>query len=295
MTQRQIVGVLMMLGLMLNGCRPSTPQVGRIETQKVRAGAVLHVEGKNFGTDPSRVAVTLGHAAAHVRSVSEDSIDVVLPQSLEAGTYPLVITNRKNNRASEPVDVHVTEVVRIPARSKLWVKTTQSFGSETSRTGDTVMLILNDPLIVKERVAAEQGSEVVGRVTHVQEPGKVKGRAAIGFTLTELKRGADSLPLSTDEFYRVAPSTVKRDVETIGITTGVGTLIGALAGGGKGAAIGAAVGGGAGTGAVLLTKGKQVVIPTGHVYEFTLEKTVEFEIAQPLPRPAATKQKAQEQ
>ena len=263
--------------------------MGKVETQKIQPGVAFRVAGKNFGADPSRIAVVVGQAEAHIRSVSPDSLDVELPRTLEAGTYPLVVTDRKTNKSSSPVEVHVTEIVKIPAHSKLIVKTNQSIGSKISNTGDTVLLQLQEPLIVSGRIAVAQGSEVIGHVTRVREPGRVKGRAAIGFTLTELKRGADSLAISTNEFYRIAPSTVKHDAKTIGITTGVGTLIGALAGGGKGAAIGAAVGGGAGAGEVLLTKGKEVVIPTGGVYEFILQKNVEFEIAQPLPRATAVK------
>lgn len=289
MKNSRIAYGFLFLGLVLSGCRPSAPEVGQIRTQKIQPGIVFQVPGKNFGADPSRIAVVVGQANAHVRRVSADSIEVELPRTLEAGTYPLVVTDRKTNKSSDPVEIHVTEIVKIPAHSKLIVKINQSIGSKISSAGDIVLLQLKESLMVSGRIAVAQGSEVVGHVTRVREPGRVKGRAAIGFTLTELKRGADSLPISTDEFYRIAPSTVKHDVKTIGITTGIGTLIGALAGGGKGAAIGAAVGGGAGTGEVLLTKGKEVVIPTGGVYEFTLQKQIEFEIAQPLPRATAVK------
>jgi IPT/TIG domain-containing protein len=245
---------------------------------------VVHVSGKNFGNDPARIVVAIGHTEVAARSVSGDSIDVEVPKELEPGTYPLVITDRKTNKSSAPVQINVQETVRIPAHTKVMVRMAQSIGSETSTAGDTVHLVLNEPLVFEGRIAIPKGSEVIGQVTRVNGSGKVKGRAAIGFTLKEIKRGTDSLPLDVDEFYRTAPSTVRRDVKTIGITTGVGTLIGALAGGGKGAAIGAAVGGGTGTGAVLLTKGKNVVIPEGGVYEFVLQQPIEFEVAQPLPR-----------
>lgn len=279
--------VLFVFGLILSGCGPSTPEVGEIQAQNIRPGSLLHVNGKHFGDDPARIAVAIGKTEAHTRNISADAIDVQVPKELEAGTYPLVITDRKTQKSSTPVEIQVEEIIRIPTHTKLLVKTTQSIGSETSAAGDTVHLVLNEPLLVKGRIAIPAGSEVIGQVTRVQGSGKVKGRAAIGFTLKEIKRGTDSLPLSTDEFFRMAPSTVSQDVETIGIATGVGTLIGALTGGGKGAAIGAAVGGGAGTGAVLLTKGKHVVVPEGGVYEFALQKQIEFEITQPLP-PAST-------
>lgn len=279
--------VLIAFGLILAGCKPSTPQVGEIQATDIRPGNLVHVNGKNFGNDPAQIVVAIGKAESHPRSVSADSIDVEIPSELEAGKYPLVVTDRKTNQSSTPVEIQVAETVSIPEHTKLEVKMAQSIGSETSAPGDTVHLILNEPIVSNGRIAIPGGSEVVGTVTRVQGSGRVKGRAAIGFTLKEVKRGTDSLPVATDEFFRTAPSTVKRDAKTIGITTGVGTLIGALAGGGKGAAIGAAVGGGAGTGTVLLTKGKHVVLPEGAVYEFALEKPIEFEITQPLPRARA--------
>lgn len=274
---------LFVLGLMVSGCRPSTPEIGEIQAQDIRPGSLLHVSGRNFGNDPARIAVAIGKTEAHARNVSANAIDVQVPKELEAGTYPLVITDRKTQKSSTPVEIQVEETIRIPANTKLVVKMVQSIGSETSSAGDTVHLVLHEPLLVKGRVAIPAGSEVVGQVTRVQGSGKVKGRAAIGFTLKEVKRGTDALPVSTGEFFRMAPSTVSRDVEKIAIATGVGTLIGGLAGGGKGAAIGAAVGGGAGAGAVLLTKGKHLVFPEGGVYEFALQKPVEFEITRPLP------------
>ena len=288
-TQGTAVLISFVFGLILSGCSPSTPEVGEIQAPNIRPGALLHVNGKNFGNDPARIAVAIGRTEAHARNVSANAIDVQVPKDLEAGTYPLVITDRKTKKTSAPVQIQVEESIRIPAHTKLLVKMAQTIGSETSAAGDTVHLVLNEPLLIKGRIAIPAGSEVVGQVTRVQGSGKVKGRAAIGFTLKEVKRGTDSLPLSTDEFFRMAPSTVKRDVETIAITTGVGTLIGGLTGGGKGAAIGAAVGGGAGTGAVLLTKGKHVVFPEGGVYVFALQKQIEFEITQPLPHATAAK------
>jgi hypothetical protein len=269
---------------MLTACS-STPQVAKIEADKVQPGSLVHIDGKNFGADPAKITVAIGNAKARVRKVTADSMEVEVPPDLEAGKYMLVVTDNKTKKASSPLEIHVSETVNIPAKTKLVVRIEQAIGSETSTPGETVHLVLAEPLLVKGGVAADKGSEVIGRVTHVKESGRVKGRAAIGFTLEELKLPTRSLPLSTNEFYRVAPSTVKKDVKTIGITTGVGALIGGLTGGGKGAAIGAAIGGGAGSGTVLLTKGKHMLIPEGSVFTFALQNPLQFEITEPLPHP----------
>lgn len=272
---------------MLTACS-STPQVGKVEAGKVEPGGLIHINGKNFGEDPARITVAIGKAEARVKKVEADSMEIEIPPELGAGKYQLVVTDNKTKMASAPVQIQVTETVRVPANTKLVVRIEQAIGSEINKPGDAVHLVLMEPLIVKGGVVAASGSEVIGRVTHVKESGRVKGRAAIGFTLEELKLPARSLALSTDDFYRVAPSTVKRDAATIGIATGVGALIGGLTGGGKGAAIGGAIGGGAGTGTVLLTKGKHVLIPVGGVFTFALQNALQFEITEPLPPPGKT-------
>jgi hypothetical protein len=66
----------------------------------------------------------------------------------------------------------------------------------------------------------------------------------------------------------------------------VGTAIGAIAGGGKGAAIGAGVGAAGGAVTQVLTKGKQVNVPSETKLDFTLEKPLEITV-QPSPKASA--------
>jgi hypothetical protein len=63
----------------------------------------------------------------------------------------------------------------------------------------------------------------------------------------------------------------------VGGGAAVGTLIGALIGGGKGAAIGAAVGAGAGVGGVVLTKGKEVRVPSETLLRFRLDQDLRLQ------------------
>jgi hypothetical protein len=63
----------------------------------------------------------------------------------------------------------------------------------------------------------------------------------------------------------------------VGGGAAVGTLIGALIGGGKGAAIGAAVGAGAGVGGVVLTKGKEVRVPSETLLSFRLDQDLRLQ------------------
>jgi hypothetical protein len=63
----------------------------------------------------------------------------------------------------------------------------------------------------------------------------------------------------------------------VGGGAAVGTLIGALIGGGKGAAIGAVVGAGAGAGGVVLTKGKEVKVPSETLLNFRLDQDLRLQ------------------
>ena len=64
----------------------------------------------------------------------------------------------------------------------------------------------------------------------------------------------------------------RRTAEMVGGGAVLGTIIGAIAGGGKGAAIGAAVGAAAGAGTEILTKGKEVRVPSETVLNFRLDQ-----------------------
>lgn len=68
--------------------------------------------------------------------------------------------------------------------------------------------------------------------------------------------------------------TNKRTAATVGGGAAAGTIIGAIAGGGKGAAIGVLVGAAGGAAAQVLTKGRDVRIPTETVLVFRLDRPI---------------------
>jgi len=61
----------------------------------------------------------------------------------------------------------------------------------------------------------------------------------------------------------------------VGTTTAEGALIGVIANKGKGAAIGGAGGAAAGAAAVLLTRGKDLVLEPGTTFEIVLDRPIE--------------------
>jgi type IV secretion system protein VirB10 len=139
---------------------------------------------------------------------------------------------------------------------------------------------------VGETIAIPEGSVVRGTVSHVERPGRVKGRGELGLRFDELE-------LPDGQVYQVSASltdlsgeketvgeegevkgegTKKRDAATIGAGAGIGAVIGAISGGGKGAATGGAIGAGAGAGVVLLTRGKDVEIRRGAELAMQLDR-----------------------
>jgi hypothetical protein len=76
-----------------------------------------------------------------------------------------------------------------------------------------------------------------------------------------------------------APSESSNDGHRTAVYAGggaiLGTIIGAIAGGGKGAAIGAAAGAAAGAGAGILTKGREVRVPSETLLTFRLQRSLD--------------------
>src|SRR5262245_55331172 len=167
--------------------------------------------------------------------------------------------------------------ITVPAGTKLRVALLDSVSSDKSEAGDQFMASLTEPVVVDGKTVFAKGTKVRGRVVEATESGRVKGRAMLELTLTQVVRNeGKSLSIYTKPYTVVAESTRKRDAAIIGGGAGLGAAIGAITGGGKGAAIGAAVGGGAGTGGVLATKGKEVRFGPEHPLSFTLSASIQI-------------------
>ena len=167
--------------------------------------------------------------------------------------------------------------IMIPAGTRLRVALIDAVSTTKSSPGDHFMASLSEPVIVDGKMVLDKGTKVRGRVVDVNESGRVKGRASIQLTLTEIVRpSGKEVDISTKTYSAAAQPTKKRDAGIIAGGAGVGAAIGAIAGGGKGAAIGAGVGAGAGTGTVLATKGKDIHYGPETRLTFTLASPVEI-------------------
>jgi hypothetical protein len=164
-------------------------------------------------------------------------------------------------RAAEPAYREVT----LPTGTSLPIDLRTTVASDTSHVEDHVRATLRQPVLVRGVEVLPAGTVLAGHVTEAVRPGRVKGRARVGFRFTSLDLPGEGgrTAIRTSAIVREAPATKKEDATKIGGGAAGGAVIGAILGGGGGAAKGAAIGGAGGTGVVLATRGKDVHVPAG--------------------------------
>lgn len=167
--------------------------------------------------------------------------------------------------------------VTIGAGTPIKIRTETELSTKSSKTGDTFMATLAEPIVIEGQVIAPRGSRVTGLVAESDPGGRVKGVASIAVRLTRIRVGTRDVEIDTRAIARQAHTTKRKDAAEVGIGAGIGAAIGALAGGGQGAAIGAASGGAAGTGLVLATRGDPAVLPAESALTFKLTVPVTVE------------------
>jgi len=175
-----------------------------------------------------------------------------------------------------------------------------SVSTKNAVPGDRVYLESVFPILVDGRIVIPPGSYVMGTITEIRRPGKVKGRGEFHLRFDSL-----TLPNGTTRDFRAhvtgldgraseeldhKEGTIRSegnkagDVRTVGETAAAGASIGALAGSmsgatGMGAAIGAGAGAAAAQAGVLFTRGPEAVLAKGTTIEMILDRQVNFDEA----------------
>lgn len=170
--------------------------------------------------------------------------------------------------------VRASEALVIPAGTPVVVRMQQTVSSTTAGTGDHFAAVLDQPLMVGDKVVAPQGSEVVGQVVAVRKSGRLHNAGYLRLALVSVNIQGRETPVSSSSVYASGGRYTKRNLAFIGGGAGGGALIGALAGGGKGALIGSLIGAGAGTGAAYATGKKDVSFPVERRVSFRLTQSV---------------------
>jgi hypothetical protein len=172
-----------------------------------------------------------------------------------------------------------------------------SISTKNAIPGDRVYLETVFPILAGGRIVIPPGSYVMGTISQIKRPGKVKGRGEFHLRFDSL-----TLPNGTTRDFRAhvtgldgraseeldhKEGTIRSegnkagDVRAIGETAAAGASIGALAGGiagspGMGAAIGAGAGAAAALMAVMFTRGPDAVLSKGTTIEMVLDRQVRF-------------------
>jgi type IV secretion system protein VirB10 len=172
-----------------------------------------------------------------------------------------------------------------------------SVSTKVALPGDRIYLETAFPVLVSGRIVIPSGSWVMGTITAVKRPGRVKGRGEmqVRFDSLTLPNGItrsfrsdlgsldarDNETLKREDSKVTSPGDKKSDVGTVVGTTVAGTVIGSGVGGaagglGKGAAVGTGAGAAAGLLGVLLTRGPDATLSKGSTVEMVLDRPLYF-------------------
>lgn len=173
-----------------------------------------------------------------------------------------------------------------------------SASSKHSVVGDRVYLQTVFPIVVDGRIAIPPGSYVLGTVTELKRPGRVKGKGELFLRFDSMTlpngvmrdfrgrvsavdaRGDETLERKEGKIE--SEGNVAGDLKTVGETALAGASVGEIAalatrgGYGEGALVGAGAGAAAGLLGVLLTRGPDATLAQGSTVEMVLDRPLVF-------------------
>ena len=183
-----------------------------------------------------------------------------------------------------------SEPIVVPAGTIIPISLTSRITTKHAKDGDGVYAKVSFPITINNKIVIPEGSHVRGKISQIRRPGKVKGKGELTLTFqtlvlpngttlpiyTSLGGGVGGAGERTGEATVQGDSSKGEDAKTVGTTAAEGALIGVIADRGKGAAIGGGIGGAAGAAAVLLTRGKDLVVEPGTTIEVILDRPLEL-------------------
>ncbi len=191
--------------------------------------------------------------------------------------------------AAQPEPAPEPGTITIPAGTEVPLRLSQALTTKNAKVGDPVYAETAFPITVNDHIVIPAGTFVQGRISEIQRPGRVKGRAQVLFHFTTLiyrsgytvmlPGAVENMPGAEKQEVKDKEGTVQEagnrgeDVKTVGKVAATGAGIGAMAGRSvKGAGIGGAAGAAAGLGWVLLTRGPNITLPAGTSVQMVLQR-----------------------
>jgi hypothetical protein len=172
-----------------------------------------------------------------------------------------------------------TSDLTIPSGTELSVRTNDAIDSRNASEGQTFSAVVaNDVMGQNGDVLIPKGSDAELVLRKVSSGGTVSS-GEMALDLQSVSVNGRRYDVSTEDLSKAGNRGIgknRRTAEMVGGGAVLGTLVGAIAGGGKGAAIGAVAGAAAGGTAQVLTKGKEVKVPSETVLRFRLDQPLEL-------------------
>jgi len=221
--------------------------------------------------------MALGQAANAPRATDSSPQDAAVP-STPAASVP-----------------HDSNVLTIPAGTKIPLVLKQAISTKNAREGDAVYAATAFPFVVDNRVIIPEGSYIQGKIAHVERAGHGKGRAEIlmhftsmiypsGYTVM-LPGSVENTPGAEKQSVKDSEGTIQEDKDTgkkiedaakggVYGTMGGATAGGLATGGLNGARVGAGIGAAAGIGWALLKRGPDVRLEVGTSIEMEIQRGI---------------------
>lgn len=217
-----------------------------------------------------------------------------LPLVFAAALCAQDATQKLAPRPAEPASDFV-----IPVGTKIPLGLINSVSTKHAAEGERVYLETVFPIMDKGKIVIPVGSWVIGTITQVKRPGKLKGRGELHLRFDSL-----TLPNGVTRDFRARVSSFdgraseefdKRegkiksegdksgDARKVAEAAGIGASIGAIAGAASGSPSMGPVGMGAGAGAaaaligVLFSRGPEAVLARGTTLEMVTDRPLAFE------------------
>jgi len=287
-----------------NCSRNSWETCGRTCSDAYRSASLLRAGTANRNCCGSNLLLGNRHPSEQGARVSPYSawryFRLQLPEVRVKLAFVLLITSiAVGQNASKLSEAKVQEAdlktMVIPAGTKVPLALKQAISTKSAKEGDPVYAETTFPFVVDNRIIIPAGTYVQGRISHVQRPGRVKGRAELlmhftsmiypsGYTVV-LPGSVDNMPGADKTSMKDSEGTIRqdgqkaKDIGQVASTASTGAIIGGVTDGGKGAAIGAAGGSAVGLAIALLSRGSDVRLEPGTSVEMVIQREVTVDSA----------------
>jgi hypothetical protein len=226
------------------------------------------------------------------------------PSDAQVAT-PSAQSDKASQSASQPVQnqslasdeshaVKDPKAVVIPAGSRIPLSLKQAISTRNAREGDSVYAETAFPFVLNDRVIVPAGTYIQGKISRVEHPGRMKGRASLlihftsmiypsGYTVM-LPGSVENTPGADNKSVKDKEGTIQQDKDTgkrvedaaKGAAVGgtVGSIGGLAAGGINGARYGGVAGLAGGVAWALLKHGPDVKLDVGTSIEMEIQRDV---------------------